>query len=230
MRSAVCAPHRLVQLAHDLDAFADGGADLPERFETGFEVDQGNRMAAIGGKGVEWPDLHGAIAFAQKAFGERSGVAHEGDLIVIGAERGVVRTDLAAPGALCIVGVAGASVVGADFESARAAERLVHGNAVALALEVPQRDVDGAGGAHLGADTVEAEIRRQQLTRYGFDAAGILAEHQRCCELMDGSLNGLRPSKALAEAGEPFVRFDFDPDQVGPFLDADGAQGRDAGH
>jgi hypothetical protein len=77
---------------------------------------------------------------------------------------------------------------------------------------------------------VEAEIGRQQLARDRLDAAGVLAEHQRRRELMHSSLDGLRAAKAFAEAGQSFVGLDLDPDQVRPLVDADRAQGRDAGH
>jgi len=46
--------------------------------------------------------------------------------------------------------IAGACVVGANFGADRAAQGFVNRNAMSLAGQIPQSEINSAGGAHLG--------------------------------------------------------------------------------
>ena len=146
MRSGRVAAEQAVQLAHHLDAVADGVADPAKRLQPLLQVRQADQLAAAGGGiDVEGPDLHGLVALGEQALGERAGIAHEGHLVVIGARRDCRRRRCRGACRAGVEGVARTGVVDRHAEARTAAQRLVDRHALALAGQIPQRDVDGAG-------------------------------------------------------------------------------------
>src|SRR4051812_9478023 len=159
----------------------------------------------------------------------RAPASHEGDLIVIGTKRLITGRDIAACDPGRVVGVPRTRVVGADLCARGTTQGLVDGNAVALASQVPERDIDGAGSPHLGTGAAEAEVWCHQGARDGFDLPGVSADEPGRDLLVEDGFNGLRTPEGLAEAAQPLIGLQLDPDQVRPLRDADRAQGGDAG-
>jgi hypothetical protein len=128
-----------------------------------------------------------------------------------------VPSALAARGA--DVAVARAGVVGTHAAAARAPEHLVKRLAAHLAVQVPQRDVEGRGGARLHAGSPPAEIAGQ-AARQGFDFQWIAPEHPWRHILVDISLHALRRVARFSEADQALVGVHPQPQEVGKLADA----------
>lgn len=101
---------------------------------------------------------------------------------------------------------------------------------MALAGQIPQRDVCGARRAGLGAGAVEAEIGGGERARDELDAAQILADQPWRDLVVDDRLDGVGAAKRLTEAGQLLVGVDFHPDQVLPLAEPDRSDRCDLGH
>src|SRR3954451_21263486 len=129
-----------------------------------------------------------------------------------------------------VVGLPRAGVVGPDLLARGPAEGLKDRNAMALAGEVPERDVDGAGGPHLGTGAAEAEVWGHQVARHGLDLSGVAADEPGRDLFVQDGFNGLCTPEGLAETAQPLIGLQLNPNQVRPLRDAYRAQGGDVGH
>ena len=94
-----------------------------------------------------------------------------------------------------------------------------------LAGEVPERDVDRRGGAHLGAAAARADVAAQRA-RVPLDQGGILAD-QVAGDRMDVRLDRVGEEERLAEPDEPLVGVDEHVHEARELLDAQGVDPRD---
>ena len=96
---------------------------------------------------------------------------------------------------------------------------------VDLAEQVPERDVERRIAAHLGAGRAEAEIADESLAMRSI-CERIPAEHLRRQRLVDIGLDRLGAEEGLAEAGEPFVGMNPQPQQIGELRERGSFRGR----
>ncbi len=206
---------------------ADRRADLLEGQQSALQVGGGN-ILAVGflGRRVERPDLHRRDPLRQKVGGELAGAVEERVEVVVAvlcAQAPIARV-LALGGAH--VGRAGAGVVGADARPREAAEKLRDRLPRRLAEQVPQRDVERRVAADLGAGGAEPDIEGQVLGD-PVDGERIAAEELWRDRLVHIGFNGLRQEERLAEADQPLVRVDAEPQEVGEFFEPDRFDGGD---
>ena len=151
---------------------------------------------------VPRPDLHRGDALREQRAGEFAGVFQEAGLV--GIERSIH-----------------AGVVDADGVTRLAAEQVEDGLAGVLAEQIPERDVEGGDGAHLGAGMAE-EIRvGKQRLPVPLAVERRLPEQERRGEVVDDGLDGGGDVERLTEAHEPVVRVQVHPEQVGEIRGAD---------
>ena len=140
-----------MELHHDVHPAAHGLADAAERLEGALEI-RFRYMQTFGllRIGIEWPDLHGVDALLEQRLRELVGPVEEGLEVLVGAVlpfQPPVRAALLPR--IPDVAIARAGVVGTDRFAARTAQHLVELLAAHLAVEVPQRDVEGRDGPGL---------------------------------------------------------------------------------
>jgi hypothetical protein len=124
------------------------------------------------------------------------------------------------------VGRAGARVVDPDLLAHTTAEEIAQRQVGRLPEDVPQRDVDRSAPAHFGAGADEADIA-DQVRLLRLDITGVFADEPWRNELVDMRFGRSRAVKGLAEADQPLIRLDLDPEKVGKFVNADSLDRRD---
>ena len=175
-----------MQLDHDLHVAADGVADLLRTAPVPCRDRQRDAGAVRGlGGDVERPDLHRADAFGRAGFwrgrrhcsARRAGPRRDlrskspgfSDQSSVALEQGVLLGGADMP-------VAGAGVVDRHALVGAPAEQPPDRLAERLAVDVPERDVDGGVAAHLGAGIAGADIDAAERAVVQFDVARVLAE------------------------------------------------------
>ena len=83
-----------------------------------------------------------------------------------------------------------------------------------LTGEIPEGDVDGADGSHLGAGPAVVTRGKQEVGPDSIDLAGITTEQQWTEGTVDDGGFGVRAGISLAESGQAFVGVDADPEPV----------------
>jgi hypothetical protein len=97
-----------------------------------------------------------------------------------------------------------------------------------LAEDVPERDVDRRGAAHLGAGARKPQVVVQERARMAIDRQRVLADQARRCGFVDVGGDRVRPEKGLAQADQTRVGVHVDPEQVGKLVELDGLDRRDS--
>ena len=217
-----------VELRHHLDAIADRLADLAPGRQPELQIRPGEQAARRAlGQRIERPDLHRAEALGQQALGQLVGALGEGDLVIIGTLRAVVRADLPARDRAGVVVVARAGVVGADAIAARPAQQLMDRLLHRLAEDVPQGEIDHRRRAHLGAGAGEAQVAVHQLAIVQLDRQRVLAQQVRRDQVVDLRLHRQRAARGLPQSHQPCVGVDLSQQQIGPARQPDGLDGAD---
>ena len=206
-----------MHLDHEVHLRAHRRADALEDAQTFLDLGVGDAHPAVGeGCAVEGPDLHAGDALGQKIAREALGFVLEGVQVVERLQRTVAPepgVDILRARLLHIVR-AGAGVVDADGVAGAPAEQGMQGQPGVLAQAVPQRHVECRGGAHLGAGRRVADRVTRELAVDGADAGGVAAEHQRRDDFMQEGVDRAGREEGLAQAGDPRVRLDDQPQQV----------------
>ena len=214
-----------MKLDHDVDLVANGFSDLLEGFERRLQVLSGNRPApGFFRSQIKWPDLHGGNALVQQRLRKFVGPVEKSVEIVQAEGRaGGVKSPIAGRLGFALAHImgAGAGVVGADGGPGPAAQKLNNRLAGDFAEQVPQRYINGGGGACFNAGRGKAQIIHE-IARYGVDGERVAA-HQfwRHCVMQIG-LDSAGVHEGLAEAADALIGVDINPDEVAEFGDADG--------